>query len=237
MDTLTRPPTADLYRSTPPLEVRASDDGRMTLFGHFSVFNSPTEINSAYEGRFVERIAPGAFTKTLAERGDQIRIMWNHGKQGELEGAIIARADTITEDKRGGYYEASLFRGLPEWLYEGLREGQYGASFRFAAVRDDWNDTPDRSDSNPEALPERTVTEAKLYELGPVSFGAYDDATAAVRSLSDRYHDLSTSPDRAAPGHPVNGDAATATAITPPLRAPVGLTPAQRESALRSIQL
>ncbi len=32
-------PTTDLFRSTPPMEMRAADDGRMTLFGHFSVFN------------------------------------------------------------------------------------------------------------------------------------------------------------------------------------------------------
>ena len=34
-----------------------SASGR-TMFGHFSVFNTWTEIDSAYEGRFMEKVAP-----------------------------------------------------------------------------------------------------------------------------------------------------------------------------------
>jgi HK97 family phage prohead protease len=191
-------PRNDLYRSTPPMEVRASEDGRLTLFGHFSVFDTPTEINSTYEGRFIERIAPGAFKKSLAERGQHMKIMWNHGRTEVLPDVLIAKPKVVTEDARGAYYEAEMFSGLPEWLYEGLREGVYGASFRFETIRDLWDDDPTRSESNPEGLPERTVTEAKVSEAGPVSWPAYPDATAGVRSLSDRYIDLRTLTDRAA---------------------------------------
>ena len=50
----------------PGIEVRDSVDGGMpTLHGHFAVFNEWTEINSLMEGNFLERIAPGAFKKTM----------------------------------------------------------------------------------------------------------------------------------------------------------------------------
>lgn len=205
-------PHGDLYRSTPPMEVRAADDGRLTLFGHFSVFDTPTVIDSVYEGRFVERIGKGAFAKSIRERADKVRIMWNHGRSEILPDVPIAKPLTITEDERGGYYEAALFRGLPEWLYEGLAEGQYGASFRFQPVRDEWDDNPARSDSNPEGLPERIVREAKLFELGPVSWPAYAEATSGVRSLSDRFHDLSTLTAHAASAP---GPVSAATSNTP----------------------
>jgi HK97 family phage prohead protease len=203
-------PRTDLFRSAPELvEVREADDGRLTLFGHFAVFNKPTEIRSAWEGDFVERIAPGAFSKTLKERADAIRIMWNHGRSEVLPEVPIAKPLRFGEDERGGFYEAELFTGLPGWLYEGLRAGQYGASFKFAVVRDNVVESPGRSDSNPDGLPERTITEAKLFELGPVTWPAYADATAGVRSLSDRFHDLSTLTPRAADEAPVEDSAAT----------------------------
>ncbi|HCA52814.1 MAG TPA: hypothetical protein DEP24_07940 [Mycobacterium sp.] len=207
-------PTTDLFRSTPPMEMRAADDGRMTLFGHFSVFNRWTEIDSVYEGRFMERVAPGAFAKTLKESGARAKIMWNHGKSDLLRDVLIAKPQVAREDDRGGYYEAELFRGLPEWLYEGLREGVYGASFRFRAIREEWVDSPKRSEENPDGIPERTVVEAQVPEWGPVSWPAYADATAGVRSLSDRFVDLSTLPGRAAPVAP-DLDSAATPSITP----------------------
>ena len=232
-------PRDDLYRSTPPLEVRAADDGRMTLFGHFSVFNRWTEIDSMYEGRFLERIAPGAFAKTLKESGARAKIMWNHGRSDLLRDVLIAKPLVAREDDTGGYYEADLFRGLPEWLYEGLREGVYGASFRFAALREEWVDSPGRSDHNPDGLPERTVVEARVPEWGPVSWPAYVDATAAVRSLSDRFHDLSTLAGRAADEAPDPPSAATpsSTPDTPASAPPDGMTPGERARVLRQLHL
>ena len=231
-------PGGDLYRSTPPMEVRAADDGRLTLYGHFSVFDTPTVIDSVYEGRFIERIAPGAFSKTISERANQVRIMWNHGRSEILPDVPIAKPLSIREDERGGYYEASLFRGLPEWLYEGLAEGQYGASFRFQPVRDEWDDNPVRSESNPDGLPERIVREAKLFELGPVSWPAYAEATSGVRSLSDRFHDLRTLTAHAA-NAPEQASAAPTTTTDADDSASHfgGLTPAQREYALRAVRL
>lgn len=44
-----------------------------------------------------------------------------------------------------------------------------------------------RSDYNEAGLPERTITEARVLEFGPVSFPGYEGAVAGVRSLTDRF--------------------------------------------------
>ncbi len=39
-----------------------------------------------------------------------------------------------------------------------------------------------RSDYNPDALPERTITDVQLFEFGPVTWPAYAGATAGLRA-------------------------------------------------------
>jgi len=76
-----RPPRDNIVRAarwddTPAIEVRDGVDGSIgTLAGHFSKFNNWYEINSLWEGRFLERVAPGAFKKTFAENRDAMRAL------------------------------------------------------------------------------------------------------------------------------------------------------------------
>jgi HK97 family phage prohead protease len=153
-----------------------------TLAGHFAVFDRWTEIASAREGHFLERVAPGAFRKSIAENRDRIRVLLSHGADPELGSKPIARLDELREDRHGGYYAAPLLEGLPELLVSGLRAGLYGASFRFESLREDFVQSPGRSSWNPRGLPERTLREVRLYELGPTPFPAYADASAGLRS-------------------------------------------------------
>ena len=52
---------------------------------------------------------------------------------------------------------------------------------------DHW-ETPSRATAgNPDRLPERTITNATLYEFGPVTFPAYEGATAGMRSMTDEF--------------------------------------------------
>jgi hypothetical protein len=51
-----------------PTSIRAEDDGDpTTIYGHFGVFNRWTEIDSLWEGHFLERFAPGSFKRTIRE--------------------------------------------------------------------------------------------------------------------------------------------------------------------------
>ena len=92
----------------------------------------------------------------------------------------------LREDELGAAYEVPLLdTSYNRDLLEGLRAGAYGSSFRFKVQREDFNQKPARSTYNPKALPERTIREAKVMEFGPVTFPAYEGATAGVRSLTD----------------------------------------------------
>jgi HK97 family phage prohead protease len=185
-----RPPRDNLVRGLAhAYELRdGGEDHAPTLFGHFAVFNEWTEIDSLFEGNFLERIAPGAFMNSIAQNRDQVRVLFQHGMDPQLGDKPIASIDVLKEDERGAYYEAPLLEGLPPLLVSGLRTGQYGASFRFRVEVEDWNKKP-KPDArhNPAGLPERTIRQARLFEFGPVTFPAYPGATAAMRSLTDEY--------------------------------------------------
>lgn len=184
------PPRENLIRAVMPgVELRAADGDptKPVLFGHFARFGEWTEIRSAWEGNFMERFAPGAFKKTIMESRDRMRVLFQHGQDPEIGDKPIAAIRELREDDEGAFYEADLFDGLPDLIVEGLRAGQYGASFRFNMLREDRNDRPEPSEHNPDGLPERTIKEARVAEFGPVTFPAYGGATAGVRSLTDEF--------------------------------------------------
>jgi HK97 family phage prohead protease len=183
------PPRENLIRAVMPgVELRSDSEGDgQTLFGHFARFGEWTEINSAWEGRFMERFAPGAFKKTISETRARMRVLFQHGQDPQVGDKPIAAITDLREDDEGAYYEARLFDGLPPLVTDGLRAGQYGASFRFSSLREQVDKAPGEAEHNPLGLPERTVKEARVPEFGPVTFPAYDGASAGVRSLTDDF--------------------------------------------------
>lgn len=190
MSEKTRPPRDGLVRASDPdgFELRAASEGGMpTLVGDMLRFNEWTEINSIFEGRFMERVAPGAARKTLRENGDNIKVLFNHG----LDPAVGKRAlikPEFVETSKGVRYEGELFdTTYNRDLVPGLEAGQYGSSMRFSVVQEDFNREPGRSKDNPEGIPERTITELRLSEGGPVTFPAYPSAEASTRSLTDHF--------------------------------------------------
>jgi HK97 family phage prohead protease len=169
---------------TRPLLHRANGDGggMPTLFGHFAVWDEWTRIESVHEGRFLERIAKGAFERSIRERRDLIRVLFQHGADPYVGDKPLGPLHTLREDEKGvGYVVPLLDTTYNRDLTPGLEAGLYGASFRFRTLREEFVEKPGASDHNPDRLPERTLKEVELYELGPVTFGAYDGATAGLR--------------------------------------------------------
>ena len=183
------PPRENLVRAVMPgLELRETDTGMPTMFGHFARFNEWTEINSAWEGRFMERIAPGAFAKTIAENRNGMRVLFDHGHDPSIGNKPLGTIADLREDEAGAHYEVDLFDAeYVRELLPGLKAGALGASFRFKVMREDFDKKAEASETNPDGLPERTITEAKVMEFGPVTFPAYSGATAGVRSLTDDF--------------------------------------------------
>lgn len=187
-------PRENLVRANFTEEIVLRDNGSTaadampTLTGHFAVFNEWTEINSSWEGRFMERVAPGAFDKTMSENTRSMRVLFDHGKDPSIGNKVLGPIDVLRADERGAYYEVPLFNtSYNKDLLPGLQAGSYGSSFRFKVMREDVQRNPERSEHNPEGIQERTILEAKVMEFGPVAFPAYSGATAGVRSLTDEY--------------------------------------------------
>lgn len=214
-----------------------SSDG-LTLEGYAAVFNSPTLIDSAREGRFTEIIAPGAFSKSLSERTPVLQF--DHGRHPMIGSIPLGVVRNIKEDDHGLFVRARL---SDNWLIQPVRDAIHdgsvtGMSFQFAIVRQD----VDRATSPKTHL----VREVALFELGPVVFPAYAATSVGVRSsqLLEVLSDPAVRADLARLltfGNPVESDAAPDQGTsdeatdTPPVEAPVGSSKAERMAAYRRV--
>lgn len=162
-------------------------DGRLaTLEVDFSLFDVWYEIDSWWEGRFLERTARGAFKRTIARSGSSVKVFFNHGYDPSIGSKVLGVPELLEERPESPHLEAPLMdTSYNRDLLPGLRAGAYGSSFMFEVTAESWDHEPEPSDHNPNALPERTITEVNLFEAGPVTWPANPEATAGVRSGTD----------------------------------------------------
>ncbi len=149
-------------------EVQTRADGdKLTLAGYAAKFDS-----ASVPLPFIERIAPGAFRKTLTETPD-VRLLVNH------EGLPLARTKNGTlrlyEDEVGLRFEADLpDTQQAKDLYALIERGDVDQmSFAFRVIRQKWN--PDRT--------ERTLTEVSLADgdVSVVTYPAYPATSVEAR--------------------------------------------------------
>lgn len=148
------------------LEARQEGEGNK-LIGYASVFDSPSEPMP-----FVEYVRRGAFAKTLNDGAD-VRLLIDH------EGVPLARTKSGTlmleEDDRGLRVEATLDPANPDAarVISAMKRGDISQmSFAFRTVKDSWNN--DRS--------VRELKEVQLYDVSVVTFPAYEETVAEIRS-------------------------------------------------------
>lgn len=233
MPRLTRSTATDeaLLRSVPFTMTRADDGDGLTLEGYGAIFDSPTRIDS-WEGRFDEVIQRGAFAKTLKERTPVIQF--DHGHHPMIGSIPIAAPERIAEDAHGLFVKARLHdNDLVKPVRDAIASGAInGMSFRFSVVKELWDESDDRE------VPLRTITEVRLFEVGPVVFPAYTDTSVGVRSdldalLADpetraRLAQILSTPTGAAPQGTPEG--AADTDLEPPVHS--GLSTDARSRAL-----
>jgi len=154
-------------------ELRAVENGDgMTFTGYAAVFNSPSEPLP-----FIERIAPGAFKRSLKARND-IKLLWNHDT-GSVLGSTRAGTLKLEEDSHGLRVTAMLPEtSLGKDVRTLVQRGDVSAmSFGFSvpANGDSWNTEGT----------ERTLRSVRIHEVSIVAFPAYSQTagTAAVRSF------------------------------------------------------
>ena len=189
-------PDLDIVRTWHlPVGLRAADDSSDslgTMEVRFSQFNTWYRIDSWWEGTFLERTAPGAFKRTIdahnAARSvdsHNIKTLYNHGMDFQIGDKILGSITSLSEERDSPVSVVDLFdTSYNRDLLPGLRAGVYGSSFLFRVIRDEWNNEPEPSDTNPDGLPERTLKEVRVFEAGPVTWPANPDATAGMRCLS-----------------------------------------------------
>ena len=152
-------------------EIRAEGDGN-TFVGYAAKFNVPSEPLP-----FIERIAPGAFGKSLRQRSKDVRLYVNHNSDMVLASKKSGTL-RLMEDEVGLRVEADLpdtqaARDLRALMTAGVVSTM---SFGFTVPRggDKWS-----GDGM-----ERTLTGINLHEVSVVTgFPAYPQTTAAVRSM------------------------------------------------------
>jgi uncharacterized protein len=158
-----------------PLEVRAADAGDgMQFSGYAAVFDSDSEPLP-----FVERIAPGAFKRSL-KSGREVRMFNNHNTDQVLattrNGSLV-----LTEDQRGLRVDAklpdtTLGRDLATLIADGT---VHSMSFGFSV--------PQGGDSWSQDGTSRVLREVMLHEVSVVQgFPAYPETSGAtVRTADD----------------------------------------------------
>ena len=165
--------TDQTHTRTVDFELRDNSDG-LTLAGYAAVFDAPAQI-SDWKGTYTETIARGAFTRAIRANPRPV-VQFDHGQHPLLGSIPIAALQSLREDQRGLFMEATLH---DNWLTEPVRDAITsgaitGMSFRFSV--------PDGGEDFDTATNTRTVNDVNLYELGPVVFPAYDGTTVGVRA-------------------------------------------------------
>lgn len=152
------------------------DDAPTQITGHAAVFNS---LSEPIWGMFREQIKPGAFKKSIKE--DDVRALFNHDAS-----IVLGRNDSggslrMEEDKKGLKVDITppdtqAARDVVELIRSGLVSQM---SFGFYVRAEEW-------EFKDEDLDIRTITEAELFDVSPVTYPAYKDTDVSVRGLVEK---------------------------------------------------
>jgi uncharacterized protein len=156
---------------TAELRIEKRDGKASLITGYPAKFNKL----SRNLGGFRERILPGAFTRTLAENAD-VRGLINHNPDLIL-GRTAAGTMRLKEDTTGLNMEidapdTQIARDLMVSIDRGdINQG----SFRFRVRTDNWK--------NEDGDTVRELQDVDLMDASVVTFPAYEDTSAQVRSI------------------------------------------------------
>jgi HK97 family phage prohead protease len=168
------------------VELRAaSENEKPKVRGYAAVYNRESENLGSENYQFREIIEPGAFDGVLK---DDVRALLNHDPN-----FILARSKngegtlTIGTDETGLYYEfdapdTQAGRDLTESLKRGDID-QSSFSFTVSKEGQKWEE---KQEGDGPTFLKRTITKvARLFDVSPVTYPAYPDATVALRSLQE----------------------------------------------------
>lgn len=152
-------------------EVRAGADGVRKIAGYAVKWQ---QSSSPLFGLWIERFQPGAFARSLKDHYHDIFATWQH----DVRDTIGRTPSTLSvrEDEVGLFYEITPPK-FGERFVESIERGDVrGSSFTFRALVEEWD-----YDSDPN-FAIRSILEAELFEVAPVTNPAFPQSTAGVRS-------------------------------------------------------
>lgn len=148
-------------------ELRMEGEEKPKIQGYAARFNSLSEDL----GGFREIIAPGAFSNSLSE---DVRALWNHDANHVL-GRSKSGTLMMAEDEYGLRVTIDPPESA-EWMLESMKRGDVDQmSFGFYTEDDEWNMV--------DGEPRRTLKRVRLFDVSVVTYPAYPETSAAVRSL------------------------------------------------------
>ncbi|MEX6397928.1 HK97 family phage prohead protease [Providencia hangzhouensis] len=158
-------------------EVRAEqlENQPTKIIGYGSVFNSRSELIYGFR----EIIKPGAFDGVL---NDDVRALFNHDRNFIL-GRTTSGTLTLSVDDKGLRYEitAPETQTIRDLVLAPMLRGDINqSSFAFNVDMDgeDWYKDSDGT------IVREIHKFSRLYDVSPVTYPAYQDAGAAVRSMN-----------------------------------------------------
>lgn len=158
------------------IEVREAPKGSGyigVLVGHAAVFGSDSLPFAGEFKPWVERIAPGAFKRTLRDHPD-VLALWSHDTSIPI--GRTPRTLTLREDSHGLHAEVTLIDTTPcRDALAACRAGHVtGWSFGFVAKSTRWVKGRDQD--------LRILDDVDLHEVSPTAFPAYPGTDLAARS-------------------------------------------------------
>lgn len=156
---------------------RRADGDTPIITGYASLFYDGTpETEYVLFDNVVERIMPSAFDRALAEK-DDVRGLFNHDPDNLL--GRTPNTMTLSKDDKGLRYDITAGTSrIAQDVIEFIERGDLtGSSFAFVATDVRWRETDD--------LDIREIHSVELYDVGPVTYPAYESTTAGMRSVCD----------------------------------------------------
>ncbi len=151
-------------RISPIAELRST--GPRRIAGYAARFDGQADL-----GGFIERIRPGAFARVLKSKPD-VRCLFNHDANNIL-GRTSAGTLALSEDSQGLKFSCELpDTQFANDLWKSISRGDVcGCSFAFTVRSDTW----------PTATTREIVDIEKLYDVGPVTYPAYESTSVDAR--------------------------------------------------------
>lgn len=182
------------------VEIRAAaEGGTKTVRGYAAMFGKRSSNLGTEAYQFFEIIEPGAFTDVLK---DDVRALFNHDANLILARSKGGAGGTLQlgADDTGLWYEFTPpDTNAGRDLVESLKRGDVDqSSFAFSLLKEGqaWEEQVKEGVT----VVVRTIKKvARLYDVSPVTYPAYPDATVALRSFEERHLAPTPTPPPAAP--------------------------------------